>query len=690
MGHQDYRSVSVTTVLGSNELLFQHMSATEGLSQLFQLDLTLLSTRADIDPDKLLGKPLTVEVEIQDGKKRFFHGLVTEFAATEFFDHRTFEYRAVVRPWFWFLTRTADCRIFQNKTVPDIFKEVCQQAGFTDIRMALSGKYEAWQYCVQYRETDFNFLSRLLEQEGIFYFFEHERDKHTLVLADDVARLDRIKGYETVPFFPASVPEAMRERDHLRTWSVHKSFHPGKYATRDYDFEKPTTVLEGTSSIARKHDAARYEIYDYPAEAQKLEAAGLEAIAKVRVQELQTQQLVARGEGDAMGLAVGKIFQLTQHPRDPLNIDYLVASTTIDIRTNQYATTGLTAEPVQFNIAVTAADAREPYRPARVTPKPVIHGTQTAEVVGTSGEEIYTDEYARVKVQFHWDRYGSKNENSSCWIRVGTPWAGKQWGAISIPRIGQEVIVSFLEGDPDQPIIIGSLYNGANKPPYALPANKTQSGIKTRSSLNGTADNFNEIRFEDKKGSEQLFIHAEKDQVIEVENDEQHSVGHDRTKEVKNNETTTIGKNRTETVGDNEKISVGKDRSVNVGENEKLGVGKDQSESIGGNRTLTVGKNESITVEGNRREQIKQNEEVDVGKSRTVTVGEKDNLTVKKTLMINAGDEITIKTGSASITMKKDGTITIKGKNITVDGSGKINVKASGDVVVKGSKVTQN
>jgi type VI secretion system secreted protein VgrG len=311
-------------------------------------------------------------------------------------------------------------------------------------------------------------------------------------------------------------------------------------------------------------------------------------------------------------------------------------------------------------------------------------------VVGPSGDEIHTDDLGRIRVQFHWDRYGKLNDKSSCFVRVGQIWAGKAWGAQYIPRIGQEVIVSFLEGDPDRPLVIGSVYNGANKPPFTLPDNKTQSGIRSRSSLSGTADNCNELRFEDLKGSELVFLHAEKDQAIEVENDETHSVGHDRDKEVKHDESTSIGNNRTEAVTANEQINIGKDRSESVGGGESITIGKDRSLAVGGSSSVTVGKDESWSVGGNRTDEVAKNETVSIGKNRKHSVGENDDLAVGKQLVIDAGEEIVIKAGDASITLKKDGTISIKGKDISLDGSGKINVKAGGDVILKGSKVTQN
>ncbi|HEX8755740.1 MAG TPA: type VI secretion system tip protein TssI/VgrG, partial [Steroidobacteraceae bacterium] len=498
--YQDNRSVKVTTPFGPNVLVFARMSHLEQVSRPFQCEVALLGESGDLDPDEILGKPLTVSLTTTGTTPlRHFHGLVTEFEQVGY-SERLHQYRAVVRPWFWFLTRTADCRIFQGKSVPEIFQDVCGQAGFRDVDLRL-GSYQPLEYCVQYRETDFSFLSRLLEREGIFYFFEHSENKHTMVLGDDVGGCKPVAGYDSVPFYPATAQQALRERDHLESWSFQKSFQPGSFSSRDYNFEQPTPIPAGTSSISRSYETTKYEIYDFPAEADLLTSSDVDRVAKLRVQELQVPQMVARGKGDAAGLAAGHVFKLTGHPRNGLDIQYLITSTSVELSADAYHA-GAGGGETQFTITVEGVDARESYRPPRITPKPMIHGTQTAVVVGPKGDEIYTDQYGRVKVQFHWDRYGKLDDKSSCFVRVGQLWAGKSWGGIYIPRIGQEVIVSFMEGDPDRPIVIGSVYNGANKPPYSLPDNKTQSGIKSRSSLEGTADNFNELRFEDKKGSE--------------------------------------------------------------------------------------------------------------------------------------------------------------------------------------------
>jgi len=758
----DSRTFELKTPLGKDVLLLKSMRGVEAMSQPFQWDLDLLSEKNDVDPDALLGQKVSVGLTLPNGKKRFFHGFVSEFSLGGWVQNYS-EYRAVVRPWYWLRCRTADCKIFQEMTVPQIFEDVVKQYGFTDYELKLAGSYEPWEYCVQYRETDFNFLSRLLEQEGIYYFFVHEEGKHTMVLADDPGQHTTLSGYETVPYYapgggsgggaPSSSSSSAassgsrqrRERDHLDAWSWTKAVQPGSFATTDFDFEKPRKSLSGTSTISRKHGHADYEIFDYPAELSKLESSQSEATAKVRIQELQTSYLTAHGRGNTAGLGTGLRFKLDKYPRKDLNIEYLITQCSYSLTVDSYETGGVPRNE-EFAIELEAIDAQTPFRPERRTPKPVVQGAQTAMVVGKAGEEIFTDKYGRVKVQFHWDRYGKQDEKSSCWIRVAQVWAGKSWGGIQIPRIGQEVIVSFLEGDPDQPIITGRVYNGDSMPPYGLPGNATQSGIKSRSSKGGGEANFNEIRFEDKKGSEQLTIHAEKNQDVTVENDEVVSIGHDRTETVGHDETITIGNNRTEKVGVNEMITIGSNRTEMVGANETITiggnrsiavaksetasvalqrthnvginetisvgaaqevnvgaaqtitvgavqattVGADQSTNVAGSRSIDVGGDQSVTVGGGHTLTVSGDEQYTVSGGRTSSIGKDDALSVGKNLAISAAESITLTTGDATISMKKDGTILIKGKDIAIEGSGKITVKASSDVTVKGSKVGIN
>ncbi|MEW8051667.1 MAG: type VI secretion system tip protein TssI/VgrG [Candidatus Thiodiazotropha sp.] len=716
---QSNRQLQIKTPLGPDELLILKMEAREELGRLYEFTVDLLSDNESVAHDDLLGKKMTVEMDMVNTSKRYFDGYVSRFTQVghmAYFAH----YRVTLRPWFWLLTQTSDCRIFQNKTVPDIIKEVFQDNGFSDFEDRLSGSYREWEYCVQYRETDFNFISRLMEQEGIYYYFKHEAGKHTLILCDDYSSHSVLEAYSEIPYLPPTETGSSRWRDYIHSWKFSKSVRPGKYAHTDYDFKKPKSDLSSNALMPRSHPYADYEIYDYPGE-YEVPPDG-ESYARHRIQELQAGHEVLEGKGNARGITTGGLFVMTEHPRGDQNREYLVTGAYYMLHSDAFESVPEIVEGPLYGCEFSCMDTREGYRSARITPKPMVQGPQTAVVVGPSGEEIYTDEYGRVKLQFHWDRYGQRDENSSCWVRVAQVWAGKNWGAMHIPRIGQEVIVDFLEGDPDRPIITGRVYNADQMPPYDLPANMTQSGIKSRSTKGGNPNTFNEIRFEDKKGSEQLYIHAEKNQDNVVENnettsvgndrtenvghDESITIGNDRTESVGNNETITIGVDRTETVGSNESVSIGSNRSVNIGSNKSETVGVNKTETIGAAKALsigagyqvsvgagmneTVGASKAMQVASSLSETVGSDRAVSVGKNQATTIGDSDTLTVGKNLVIEAGDSVTIKTGKASITMKKDGTVSIQGKDITVKGSGGVNMKASKNVVIKGKKVLQN
>jgi type VI secretion system secreted protein VgrG len=694
------RVMQVQTPLAEDKLLFYQLRGQEELSRPFDFSLTLLSLDKAVNLDDVLGKAVCVQVALPENRQRYFSGYVTRLAQGGMVG-RFYRYTATVRPWLWFLTRTADCRIFQDMTVPDILKQVFADCGVADVAYKLSASYRKWTYCVQYRETDFNFVSRLMEQEGIYYYFKHDKGRHTMVIADSTSAHTPFEGYKNLTYVdPTRVVRTDQER--IDTWDLAREIQPTAYAQDDYDFERPSAELLTKKKVTRKHDTD-FEIYDFPGE--YVQTADGEHYAGVRIDEYSTQFEKVRGSSNAKGICVGSTFHLSGQERDDQNREYLVVSASHTVDYAEYE--GLPDHaPSDFQTSFVAMPAAQQFRPARLTPKPLVQGPQTAVVVGPAGDEIYTDKYGRVKVQFPWDRRGKKDENSSCWMRVSHPWAGKNWGMIAIPRIGQEVIVDFLEGDPDDPIITGRVYNAEQMPPYALPANMTQTGTKTRSTKGGDASNFNEIRFEDKKGSEQLFIHAEKNQDIEVEHDETHWVGNDRTKKVDHDERTTVKHDRTESVGNNEQISIGANRTESVGGNESISIDKDRTETVSKNESITVGesqslsvgKDQSLAVSGDRTATIDKGETIKIGKDQTVSVGanrttsvdKEDKLSVGKKLTVDAGEEIVLQTGSASITLKKDGTITIKGSDITLDGSGNINVKAGGNVTMKGSKVSQN
>jgi type VI secretion system secreted protein VgrG len=543
------------------------MAAREEISRPFEYVVDFLSIQSDIDPAKLLGESVTVMVHRAEERTRYFNGLVSSF---DYFGIESgyASYRAVLRPWIWFLSRNADCRIFQEMTVPDVFEKVVKERhGFTDYRLSLTESYKTREYCVQYRESDFDFVSRLLEEEGIFYLFEHEKDKHTLVLGDSYSAYKGVEGptQTEVPFRPPG--EAGVEMEHIFQWQVLHELQTTKVTIDDFDFTKPRVELQSTSTISRTHAKAAYEFYDYPG--RYWETSDGTALAKVRIEELQTKYKRFTGAGDHRDFAPGKLFKLVDYPSksggegkaaqlwNAKNTEYVLLKTEIEVESGEIQHDRAGAEN-RFDANFVAMPGRDPYRPTRRTPKPIVHGPQTAIVVGKSGEEIWTDKYGRVKLQFHWDRESESDENSSCWVRVSQAWAGNNWGSIHIPRIDQEVVVSFLEGDPDRPLVTGRVYNEDQMPPYALPDNQTQSGFMSRSTKTGTAETFNEIRFEDKKGEETIYFHAEKDFDRVVQNNDALKVGSAEAED--GSQTIEIWKNRSaeiKTGDDTTKVSAG-------------------------------------------------------------------------------------------------------------------------------------
>ena len=554
---QQTRLAKVSSPLGENVLLLERMDGVEELGRPFEFELALISEDPALPLDALLGKPMGLSLGLYDGSQRYFHGIVARCSQTAG-SGQFAGYSVTLRPWLWLMSRTSDCRIFQNKTVPDIIKQVFRDLGFSDFEDALSRVYREWDYCVQYRETSFDFVSRLMEQEGIYFWFRHEQGRHVLVLSDAYGAHLMVPGYASVPYYPPT--EEQRERDHFFDWHLAREVQPGSLTLNDYDFQRPGARLEVRSAIPRSHSAADYPLYDYPGE--YVQTAEGEHYARTRIEAIQTQFERVHLRGKARGLGAGHLFKLTNYPREDQNREYLAISASYQIA-QESGESGYGGGQ-QYQSSLVCIEASQPYRLLPVTVRPIVQGPQTALVVGPKGEEIWTDQYGRIKVHFYWDRHDQSNENSSCWIRVSQSWAGKNWGAVHLPRIGQEVIVSFLEGDPDRPIVTGRVYNAEQTVPYELPANATQSGIKSRSSKGGTPANFNEIRMEDKKGAEQLYIHAERNQDIVVEHDETHSVGHDRNKAIGNNETVRIGQDRLRGVKRNDSLVVGGTKSDSV------------------------------------------------------------------------------------------------------------------------------
>ena len=562
------RLAKITSPLGPDVLLLKDMGGDEELGRLFNYELQLHSLDNAIDLNQLLGKPMCLSLQLDGGGERHFHGIVAR--CSQNVDQGQFaSYQVTLRPWLWLLTRTSDCRIFQNLTIPQIIKQVFRDLGFSDFEDALSRPYREWEYCVQYRETSFDFVSRLMEQEGIYYFFRHEQGRHVLVLADAYGAHANVPGYASVPYYPKN--EQQRERDHIYDWHLAQQVQPGSLELNDYDFQRPGARIDVRSAMPRPHTAGDYPLYDYPGTYVQSEDG--EHYARTRIEALQTLHEQVELAGNARGLGSGHLFSLTGFSRQDQNREYLIVGARYHIDQESLETSGGVAS-AQFESSLTCIDAQQSYRPLPNTHRPIVKGPQTALVVGPKGEEIWTDQFGRVKVHFYWDRHDQSNENSSCWIRVSQSWAGKNWGSMQIPRIGQEVIVSFLEGDPDRPIITGRVYNAEQTVPYDLPENATQSGMKSRSSKGGSPANFNEIRMEDKKGAEQLYIHAERNQDIVVEVDESHSVGHDRNKSIGHNETVTIGNNRLRIVKQEDILSVGQRKTDSISQSYVIEVGE--------------------------------------------------------------------------------------------------------------------
>jgi type VI secretion system secreted protein VgrG len=638
---QLHRTIAVGTPLGDDVLLMRSFKFTERLGRPFEMVLDMLSTQSNIDFSQIVGQNVTVRIQKpKDNEPRYFNGIVRQFSQVGASGRLT-NYKALVVPWLWLLTRTSDCRIFQEMTVPDIIEKVFRDHGLTDFDDKLSGSHRNWEYCVQYRETDFNFVSRLMEQEGIYYYFTHENGKHKMVLANSKSAHEPFGGYEEIIYRPPT--SEFRQKEVITELSVSQEVQPGTYAHTDFDFKAPAKNLLAKSLVQRQHAAADFEIYDYPGEYdQKGDGEGY---AKSRIEELQSGFELVRGAGDVRGIATGCKFTLTDHPTSSFNRDYLIVETNIEASTDEFdsAAPGTVRKGASFNSSLVAIDYATQFRAARTTPLPMIRGPQTAMVVGPGGDEIYTDIYGRVKVQFHWDRYSKADQNSSCWIRVSQDWAGKKWGSMFIPRIGQEVIVEFLEGDPDRPIITGRVYNDKSKVPYDLPGNMTRSTIKSNSSKGGSG--WNEIRLEDKKSSEQIFIHAQKNMDERVLNDSKEFIGNDRHLIVK--------KKQYEKVEEEKHLIVTQDYFEKIS--------GDMHHHVVGNRNEKIDQDLSVTAGNNIQEKVGMNYAMEAGQAIHIKAG--------MTCVIEAGMQLTLKVGGNFINIDPVG-VTIVGTLVNINSGG--------------------
>lgn len=682
------RSVRMKSVLPESVVSLKNARVEEGLSRLTETRIEFLSSDMQLDLQKVLGTRITLEVDGED-EAQGFSGLCISAEYVGLYQGML-HIVAEVRPWLWMLTRTRNSRIYQEKTAHEIIKSVLSDHGFSaDLSDKVQGSYLTRTYCVQYRETDFDFISRLMEEEGIYYYFQQVGDKEKLVLCDDVSAHMPVPGNAEIEFHFAE-PEYRRRKDHIFEWTEATHLTSGKVTLDDYFFETPRSELKTTRAIPKgQHSYKDFELYDHPG--RYTTSAHGNARSRVRMQAEAVRHLKSHGIGNVRGLRVGRTFRLKGHDRvgkvAPNDFLILNAVHLLQIESD-YEDRETTTSPfrggAKTNAGAFGPDNRdtyrcvfevmpkkEPFRALQTTPWPEIPGLQTAMVTGPSGEEIHTDEFGRIKVQFHWDRQGKKDEKTSCWVRCVMPWTGKNWGMIHIPRIGQEVAIQFEEGDPDRPICTGMLYNGDTKPPYPLPANMTQSGIVTRSSKGGSASTFNELIFEDKKDAEFVRMQSEKDYKQTIKNNAEITIGLE--KKDKGDLTQTIHRHKTETLNTGDHVF-----TVKAG-NQKVSIKKDHTETIEGKATQTITGNTTQTIkQGNYRQTIKMGDvtrSVDMGNEKhTVKLGNYDLKTSVGATTIEALQKIELKCGMSKITMTPT-QITIESLMVDVKATTNLNVK---------------
>ncbi|EPW5457705.1 type VI secretion system tip protein VgrG [Enterobacter hormaechei] len=543
----------ITVQLPVEGLLFWKLSGREAMSESFALTLTLLGTDARIDRSRLLGQPVTVTIPTQNLlTPRYINGKVTRVAvsAVELTGTRYAVYQLTVEPDLWPMKRDRNLRIFQGQTVPQIVKTLLGEHQ-VNLEDKLTGSYRVWDYCVQYQESSLDFISRLMELEGIAYHFSHEADKHTLVLTDAATQHKPFSGYEVIPYHQTPSGGSTDEEG-ISQWALEDSVTPGIYSLDDYDFRKPNAWLFQAQQNPASPKPGSIDVYDWPG--RFVETGHAEFYARIRQERWQVEHQQIQATATAAGIAPGHIFTLTNAPFFSDNGEYLVTAAGYHFEENRYASgEGETIHRTDFTVIPAAVS----YRPAQSTAWPRTYGPQTAKVVGPQGESIWTDKYGRVKVKFHWDRLAKGDDTSSCWVRVSSAWAGQGYGGVQIPRVGDEVVVDFINGDPDRPIITGRVYNEASMPPWALPAAATQMGFMSRTK-DGSVDNANALRFEDKAGAEQVWIQAERNMDTSVKNDETHSVGGARSHYVKKNELHRVEANQIQAVKGGTEILTGK------------------------------------------------------------------------------------------------------------------------------------
>jgi len=649
--------ITADTPLDPDMLRFRSLHGNEALSSLYDFRVELVSPSASIDMHALLGKPLNLRIALANGDVRHLGGHVArcEFAGRETVTSRSYVYEVTLRPWLWYLSLNSDCRIFQNLPVTGILREVFGSYGFA-VEERLIATYRSWDYCVQYRESDFAFASRLMEQEGIYYFFRHEAGQQVLVLADDMSAHDPLPHYATLPYLP---PErlVLPDEDGIDAWRPAAQISTGACTVDDYDFRKPNADL---SQLRAQPLTAEHGSYaKYVPQSGYIDADEGEHYARMRLEEEQASHARAQAHTHLRATAPGFRFTLERCPRQSENQEYLLAGVRYRLQEGGYASGSGEA---RYDFDFVAQPASVPYRAPSVTPVPKASGPQTAVVVGPAGEEIWTDRFGRVKLQFRWDRRGRRDENSSCWVRVSDAWAGSNYGGIHVPRIGQEVVVDFINGELDRPLITGRIYNAAQMPPFALPDAATQSGFVTRTP-GGTGANANMLRFEDKRGAEQLALHAERNYDVSVENDASHDIGRDEGVTIARNATRAVGNDASTSIARNETYAIGQDSQTSIARNETRSVGNDYSASISNNETYTVGNDRSASTANDETHNVGHDYGIVVGHDMTHRVGSNHTIAVAQDATQSVG-------GNSGVSVASNSTTTVGGSSSsTVDGN---------------------
>ncbi|MHA7848345.1 type VI secretion system Vgr family protein [Serratia sp. D1N4] len=680
------RVILAHTPLADDTLLFKSLIGNEKISELYSFEIELLSVNSSINLRDLLGKTLTIELRSNSSSTRYLNGYITRMTLVgrESGGDRYYVYRATVQPGLWYLTQNRDFRIWQEKSIPEIISSILANYQI-QLENKLTSRYRQWGYCVQYQESDFNFISRLMEHEGIYYYFRHDMGSHTMVLADAPQSHQKLEGYEIIPY-QLTDTGVSTTLNGIQSWSVSDAITPSLYSLDDYDFRKPRASLLETRQNPTSFAGDKAEVFDWPGHFTDHDHG--QFYARVRQQEFEAQHERMTGTGSTLGIAPGYTFTLSNAPRVEDQREYLTIEAHYFLTESSYSSDDVSSAEHRTEFTVVPSNVN--WRPARITPWPKTHGPQTAEVVGPEGQPIWTDKYGRVKLKFRWDRHGRGDESGACWVRVSSSWAGWKYGGVQIPRVGEEVVVDFINGDPDRPLITGRVYNEDSMPPWDLPNDATKMGFMSRST-NGSADNASYLFFEDAPGRESLDMHAEDKMNISVEGDQNITIDGTRT--------TYIGGQQFDTVMGDAVFAYNSKRDITVKELEKNTFNNKQQVEIASGREFTIKSGGDIvnitdditrTFNGNITENtignVNQTTKGDVTQTTNGDITQTTTGNITRTItgdikQVTTGDIAETTTGNITETVTGNMTNTVTG-NISYNVTGSWVTEVSGDVFI--------